>query len=194
MGADAITFRCSCGLIEGSVQPAGPAHGTHVECFCRDCRAARIHLGEGDTAPGGVPIYQTTPDHVHISRGLDNLGLMRLGPEGLFRWYATCCNVTLFNTLPKPSMPFVGLSADRIVDTKLIGPVIAQVNRPAGPDGKGGSRFPLGLVLKIFGRLAAARLSGRWKSTPFFDVATGQPIVAPVVLTKAEREAATPTA
>ena len=130
MGADAITFRCSCGLIEGSVQPAGPAHGTHVECFCRDCRAARIHLGEGDTAPGGVPIYQTTPDHVHITRGLDNLGLMRLGPEGLFRWYATCCNVTLFNTLPKP----------------------------------------------------------------FFDVATGQPIVAPVVLTKAEREAATPTA
>ena len=43
-------------------------------------------------------------------------------------------------------------------------------------------------MLRIFGTLLAARIAGSYKRSPFFDAASGMPLIAPHVLTKAERE------
>lgn len=190
MATDAVAFGCTCGALTGRIAPATPRSGTHLECFCNDCRAAQIHLGQPDPAPGGVAIFQTTPDAVTIVSGRNRLGVMRLGPRGLLRWYATCCNAPLFNTLARPTLPFVGVLVDRLADPGRIGPVLAQsfVPNPAGgaPRHKGAMRMTWRFLI----RLAAARLSGRWRHTPFFDLATGAPVVAPRVLDKAERNRA----
>ena len=44
----------------------------------------------------------------------------------------------------------------------------------------------------FFKRAIAARLSGRWKTTPFFKGPPWEPVAEPHVISKAERNAARP--
>ena len=89
------------------------AGGTHVICYCADCQTFARHLGQSETAldaDGGTEIFQTLPDAVRITRGADSLALLRLGPKGLMRWYAGCCNTPIANTLANPrTLPFIGM-------------------------------------------------------------------------------------
>jgi len=60
----------------------------------------------------GVALYQTRPDCVHIDDGAEHLACLRLSPKGLLRWYASCCDTPLANTLvdrPKHLNPSTGL-------------------------------------------------------------------------------------
>jgi hypothetical protein len=40
--------------------------------------------------------------------------------------------------------------------------------------------------------MAKARLSGRWRDTPFFDASTLEPVVPAEILSREERRKATP--
>jgi hypothetical protein len=53
------------------------------------------------------------------------------------------------------------------------------------------SRAALRSMTRIVGTLLGARINGSYKRSPFFDAA-GMPVLAPHVLTKAEREQRTP--
>lgn len=185
-----LAFRCDCGAIHGHLIARAVRSGTHVVCFCADCRAAGLLLNRPDPAPGPVDLFQTAPDGVHFQTGKDRLGLVRLGPNGLLRWYANCCNAPMFNTLAKPSLPFVGIHANRVDDPARLGPVRARGFVPQA----GGKTRHEGAVAMIWGlasRMLAARLSGRWRDTPFFD-AQGRPVAEARVLTTEERAALYP--
>lgn len=181
-------FSCTCGKLRGRIAPAGPKTGMHLMCHCRDCRAAARHLGHSDTAQNGVDLFQTSPDTIHLESGTDQLAILRLSPKGPLRWYAACCGTPMFNTLSRPGLAFATVLLANADDPKLFGPIIAQSSVPqAGgpPKSKNGGR----MVMGILSRMIAARLSGRWKKTPFFDLSTGEPIVPVHLIDKEERKA-----
>ena len=81
-----LEFACSCGKLQGQITASCLASGTHAMCYCRDCRAAELYLKQPDPAPGPVDLFQTTPDAITITNGMQHLGLLRLSPRGLMRW------------------------------------------------------------------------------------------------------------
>ncbi len=180
---DTVGFSCRCGKINGRLTDIDPNRGTHLRCHCEDCRRANAHFGIEGTREDGVSIWQTTPDKVKVDEGAVHMRLMRLSEKGLLRWYAGCCDTPLFNTLATPKVPFVGVLTDRLEDTDPLGPVVAE-GFVKGDDGKsrhiGNGRVGVRFVRRTVG----ARLSGRWKDTPFFDTATGQPVKVAEVLSQ----------
>ena len=182
-------FSCTCGRLAGTIDDLSPSGGTHIECFCDSCRAFQVHLGHGDPRPNGVHLFQTSPDAVHFTRGAENLAVLKLTPKGPLRWYAACCNAPLFITLRKPGLPFATLVVDRLADPTQVGKVRMTAFK-RGKDGQQHHKGAGGMALRLFQRMAAARLSGRWKQTPFFDIATGEPVAEPRVLSREERAAA----
>jgi hypothetical protein len=138
----------------------------------------------------GVNLLQTTPDMISIDQGAEFLGLMRLSPRGLFRWYATCCDAPLFNTLRVRGAPFAGIQTNRLANPAAAGPVRVRGYVP-GPDGKLRHQGAARMTWGIFSRMGSAWISGRWRKTPFFD-ASGTPMAEARILSKSERAAATP--
>ena len=178
-------FDCDCGGISGYIDAVPPVGATHLACHCDDCLTAQVAMGQGYPGKGGVALVQTSPDRIHFTRGHDRLALLRLSPNGLFRWYAGCCGVPLFNTAPRRGIPFASLHAARTASPEDLGPVRAHLN--AGRDTGGLWRVIPGILL----RTLTARLAGRWKRSPFFDDA-GAPVAGAKVLTRAQRAAAAP--
>lgn len=181
-------FSCRCGKLRGHISPVGPKTGLHLICHCRDCRAAARYLGQPDSAPDGVDLFQTSPDTIRFESGIEHLAVLRLSPKGPLRWYASCCKTPMFNTLARPGLAFVTVVLANADDAKVFGPVVAQsfVPQPGGPPKhKNGGR----MVRTILTRLIAARLSGRWKQTPFFDLDTGAPIKPVQLIDREKRKA-----
>lgn len=185
--ADAA-FSCTCGKVCGHVAPVGPKTGIHLICHCGDCRAAARYLGQPDTAQNGVDLFQTSPESIRLETGVEHLAILRLSPKGPLRWYAACCKTPMFNTLSRPGLAFVTVLLSNTDDPAVFGPVVAESFVPqagGSPKHKNGGR----MVMGIMSRLIAARLSGKWKKTPFFDVATGEPIAPVHLIDKKERAA-----
>lgn len=186
--AEDRTLGCRCGAMAWTIATDAP--GTHVECYCADCQTYARHLGADDwlDPAGGTEVFQTLPHHLAFTRGAGHLRALRLGPKGLMRWYAGCCGTPVANTLASPAFPFLG--AVLRPGQPGFGPVVAQANTAA-------ARHPVrprGIVRAVGGlllRAAAARIFGRGRPNPFFTEA-GTPVVAPHVLTLAERNAARP--
>ncbi|MBE1283181.1 MAG: hypothetical protein GJ676_07700 [Rhodobacteraceae bacterium] len=179
-------FSCECGALHGQIEDHGLRAGTHLECFCPDCRAAQLYFDQPDPAPGAVELFQTTPDAITIHAGSEHLAMLRLGPKGLYRWYAGCCNTPLFNTLKSRRFAFAGILADRLEDNSVLGPIRVQGYVPTAgkpPRHKGAGRMAYG----IFSRMIGAWVSGRWRQTPFFDPDTGKPVAEPVVISREDR-------
>ena len=183
-----VDFACRCGLVKGALTQITPSAGTHARCHCNDCRGAVMHFGEPDPRPNGVSYFQTTPDRVRFDSGAENLAVLSLRAGSLLRWYATCCGAPLFNTMGAPKFPFASLYVARARDTAPLGPVIADGFIDKG-DGKQAHKGLAKMIWRMVRRTLAARLTGRWKHTPFFDVHTLKPVVRPTVLTPQDRAA-----
>jgi len=186
--ASDMTFSCTCGTLRGHITARGVKTGTHAECFCHDCRAAQLYFGQPDPAPGPVEILQTTPEDVIFESGTEHLAVMQLSPNGMYRWYAKCCNAPLATTTRTPKLPFAGFDVKRLTDGDCLGPIVTQ-GFVTGPNGKQSHKGLRHAVFGLLSRVITSRLSGRWKNTPFFAVDTGQPVVPSVVLTKEQRMA-----
>ncbi len=185
-GTKSVRFSCTCGRVCGRIDPASPRTGTHLKCHCRDCRAAERFFQQPDPGLDGVDLFQTSPDTIHVDKGQDQLAVLRLGPKGPMRWYAACCNAPLFNTLERPGLPFATALVARVEDPTALGPVVAHASFPKPGGGtyhKNGGR----MVWNVMTRMLAARLSGRWRKTPFFDSETGKPNGPVRVLSREER-------
>lgn len=182
-----VTFSCTCGEVAGSIAPVSSGTGTHIECYCRDCRAGHVWCGQPDPAPDGIQIFQTTPDTLSFQRGRDKLGLFRLSGKGILRWYATCCGAPLCNSLARPGLPFVGIIVDRLHTTDEIGPVRAQSFIPQGPGKPPRHAGAMRAAFGVLGRMISKRLSGQWRETPLFDVPHMTPVVEARILDGNER-------
>src|SRR5579871_5449944 len=105
-----VEVRCRCGEVRGIVTGPSPQTVNRVVCYCDDCQAYAHQLGRADllNAKGGSDIVQFAPNTLSFTRGQDRIAGLRLTPKGLYRWYATCCNTPVGNTLG-PAIPFVGI-------------------------------------------------------------------------------------
>ncbi len=189
-----IAIACRCGEFSAVLKDASPKTGSHVQCYCKDCQAGAKALGAEDTlmARGGTDIFQTVPAGITFTKGADKLAAIRLSPRGLIRWYASCCNTPVFNTMGHQKLSFVGLFVNTM-QCDDVGRVIA-VNSvegaqpgPVALKNYGFNKAGFNVLARHFGSM----LRGEAKAGPFFD-AEGQPVVTPRVLSKEERKAATP--
>ena len=185
-------FQCRCGTVQGEIRHA--RRGVRAVCHCRDCQAYAHVLGEPAAvldAAGGTDIVASDARSVRFTAGTDSLACLSLSPRGLLRWYARCCGTPIANTPRDAHLPYAGF-VHTVLERpdpmeRTFGPPLVHVNARSarGPTPKrrplaGWARF-----LVLMGRLNAARLTGSWRRTPFFD-AQGAP-VAPVDLVPRER-------
>lgn len=185
-----LQFSCECGTIRGRLRDIAPGDGTHAVCHCHDCRVAETYAGQPDPGTSGVGLFQISPDRIQFDAGLEHVAVFSFKERGLLRWHADCCGVTLFNTVRNPKIAFASLRTNRLAEPEAIGPVVGH----AFMVGKDGKQRHTGLTRFVWGtlkRVALARLSGRWRQTPFFDADTGTPI-RPVHVLSAEERAALP--
>ena len=103
------------------------------------------------------------------------------------RWQATCCGTAICNTLRSPKFAFAALHTGCLPDAGALGPVTASAFVPQ-PNGKLAHQNRLRLVGGTLWRALSARLSGRWRHTPFFDTKTGTPAAPVTVLPKETRQ------
>lgn len=180
-------IRCACGAIEGHVDEPGVA--TRARCYCKDCQAFASFLGEPRYVlddRGGTDIVATLPKHVQFTRGLDRLQCVCLKPGGLLRWYCRECRTPIGNTPRGPKTSYVGIvraclsgSAEEI--DALFGPATLALNtQSATAPVKSPGLAMLGPTFRIMRNLLGARFSGAWRTNPFFQEGTAQPIAVPV--------------
>ncbi|MBJ6980874.1 DUF6151 family protein [Luteimonas sp. MC1572] len=190
----AIPFHCTCGALQGEIEPSHAY--ARATCYCRDCRAFARTLGRGGDVldgMGGVDIIAMLPAGLRITAGRAQLACLSLSPKGLLRWYAACCNTPIANTPRDRKLPYVGFLSHCIaaepgdVDAAF-GPSRIALNT-ASAEGQVAAtpvRTALG-VLRIMSGVAAARLRGRGAANPFFAAGSSRPVVEPRVLTLQQR-------
>lgn len=191
-----LPLACRCGAVRAVARGVTPQIGNHCVCYCNDCQAFAKALDRPELldANGGTDVFQLSQARLEFTQGVDRVACLRLGPKGLARWYASCCNTPIGNTLATPGIPFVGLLRSFIAEpaSDALGPVRVRAYRERAtgdvaaipPDNQSLST----MLLRAFGLMLAWRLRGDHKRSPFFDAA-GAPIVAPRVLSEAERRA-----
>ena len=186
-----IAFACNCGKLRGELTGVGGGQGTHALCYCSSCRSAEIVLGQPDPHPAPVSLYLTTPDHIRINAGAEHLAVLRISDKTkTYRWYAACCGAPLAITGDSPGFPFASVAVGRLADAAELGPVQCKAFLPKAGGGTrhtNVARFAWGML----SRSVIARLSGRWKDTPFFDVVTKAPN-GPIRLLSSQERAALP--
>jgi hypothetical protein len=191
-----LALRCACGSFEGRVD--APERAGRAICYCRDCRAYARWLGHPERtldAAGGTDVVATAPRLVRFERGSEHLRCMSLGPRGLYRWYAGCCRTPIGNTPRDPKLSYVGLvrevvaAAPEALDA-AVGPPVTRISADSALARVAPTPMhTLRAVAKIARGVGGARLSGRWRENPFFRLGSAEPVVAPTVLSLAEREA-----
>ena len=187
-------LRCRCGTVSGWVKE--PRSANRVVCYCKDCQAFAYFLGQENQIldeRGGSDVIQILPKNLSFTQGIEALKCMRLTEKGLLRWYASCCNTPIGNTLATNKISFVGLvhSCLEKTDTPLqdsFGPVRAWGNtQGATGDPKPKARGIGRTILWFVSTVLKARIDGSYRRTPFFLPEQGTPIVTPRVLSSAER-------
>lgn len=189
-----LSLRCRCGEVRGVVTDVTPSSCNHALCYCKDCQAFARFLDREDMldAQGGTDIVQVAPSQVRIEQGIDQLRSMRLHDKGMIRWYADCCRSPLGNTMSM-RVPFVGLPTVCFAER----PDASVIGNAVGANAKSATSQPPGDAYQVisvrWALRAAAQLFGWWirgkgKPTPYFEVATGKPIVAPHVLSTEDRK------
>jgi hypothetical protein len=188
-------LQCRCGTLKGYVSQ--PERVNRALCYCGDCQAFAHFLGRADDvldSQGGTDIVQTLPARVTFTEGQEALACMRLSKNGLIRWYSTCCNTPIGNTLPNFRMSFIGLIHSCLESTggaldRSFGPVRMRVNtKSAKGEVKSNSVKATWGILRVLAMVARARIDGSYKRTALFSIDTGAPIVTPKVLNRSERD------
>jgi hypothetical protein len=187
-----VQLRCDCGKVRGVAADVAPSTGNRMVCYCDDCQAFAHFIERRDLldAWGGSDIFQMAPGRLRISDGVDQMRCMRLGPKGMFRWYAGCCRTPIANTIA--ALPFAGLHPafiDRDVDRDVVlgrprAYAMARfaIGTPSHADGK----TPVGVILRVLWLMVGWIARGKAKPSPFFD-ANKRPIAEPKVLSEDER-------
>ncbi len=176
---------CRCGGLKGTL--ADPRRVNRGVCYCPDCQAFARHLGWTLDEHGGTEVLQTSPAKIGFTRGIENLACLRLSPGGLLRWYASCCNTPIGNTPPDFRRSFVGLINACVPvpagtdPDELFGPIRMRVHTKYAlgtpPEAKGIA----GTIARFVTTLLVARVTGRYRDTPFFRP-DGSPVAQPIVL------------
>lgn len=172
---------------------------TRLTCYCRDCQAYAHALGNPQVvldALGGTDIVASLQQHVTFTHGADALACLSLSERGLLRWYAGCCKTPIANTARNPKLSYVGLVHTCLGPSReSLGAAFGSASMPvnaghAKAPVRGSALAAVGTFVRIFASVGRARLDGTYKRSPFFVAGTSTPVVAPRVLSLAERQKA----
>jgi hypothetical protein len=192
-----IRLRCRCGKLQGEVDETRVA--ARAVCYCKDCQAFARFLKAEDVvldSAGGTEVEASLPVAVRFTAGLENLACMSLSPQGIYRWYASCCHTPVGNTPRDPKMPYVGLVRTCLdASAEDLDRALGRARFTANTGSAHGKvkATPLRAVFavaRIGAALLRARIGGSYRDNPFFDGA-GAPLRTPRVLTREERAAVT---
>jgi hypothetical protein len=187
-------LRCRCGTVSGWVKE--PRSANRAVCYCMDCQAFAYFLGQEKQVldeRGGTDIIQMLPQNVSFTQGIEALKCVRLTEKGMLRWYASCCNTPIGNTMANYKISFIGLVHSCLENSEKplndsFGPIRAWGNtRSARGDPKPKSSGIGRTIVWVVSTIPKARINGSYRRTPFFLGNTGTPIVVPRVLSTAER-------
>jgi hypothetical protein len=190
-------IQCQCGALQG--QLAQPQRAVRGVCYCKDCRAYVSHLDKGAQALdslGGMEFVATQAKYLSFTAGLENLACLSLSDQGALRWYATCCNTPIGNTARDWKLPCLGLvhtclKADEAAFERAFPRLQMRVSTESAFAPPPGMRLrTLVTLMGFIPSVMMGRLNGSYKSTPFFNSATGAAVLDVKVLSSAERERA----
>jgi hypothetical protein len=150
-------------------------------------------------AHGGSDLVQVAPAMLSFERGQERIRGLRLTAEkGLYRWYASCCNTPLGNTL-KPAIPFVGIPMQAFVGgsaevTDAFGPARSAIfgKFAVGTAPPGSTRVDVLMLAGVLRRLLGWRLGGKSWPNPFFDRESRAARYPVTALSVAERDTLRP--
>lgn len=186
-----LTLKCNCGKVAGVVHDVKPGCGNRLVCYCKDCQAFANHFGRDSgtlNEYGGTEIFQIAPALMDIQQGFEHVACLRLSEKGLYRWYASCCNTPIGNTVGL-KLPFVGvihsfISSEQDIDSK-IGPVIGSVHEKYATDELPAElkspKSQAGIMLSFIGKFLLWKIQGKATPNPFFDD-QGNPVAEPSVV------------
>ena len=174
-----LPLRCQCGALRGTVRGVAPDTVNHVACGCRYCQRYVERLGCASRVldeHGVSTIFQVSPASLEITEGLEQLESLFQTSWGARRWFASCCNSPLANTLRWRSVPFVGVFRAAADDNALpvpieqmLGPRLATCNstfpEPLASGLLARRRDVFRMVLRFFPMFMGWRLRGdhrRW--------------------------------
>lgn len=187
-----IHLQCACGAVRGELDPL--PRGNHIVCCCDDCQAFAAFLGRDELLDrfGGTAVVQVAPAQVRVTAGAEHLALVRLSERGLHRWYASCCQTPIGNTMA--GVPFIGVPVAFVTpgDREALGPPAAYVQGRFALTPPPERALATGrAILRSVVLLLRTWLTGSARPSPFFQD-DGSPRVTPRVLTPDERRALTP--
>ena len=198
MGATSdLPFTCTCGKFRAVLHDVGPREGDRLTCYCSDCRDFVRVIGRADLldANGGNAVYQTRVAKLEIIEGAELLATLHMTDKPTMRWYSTCCNTPLFNTLPKAKPAFLSVNTSAFDTAKVdaaLGPskgdFLAHEAEPPLENARPVSQFKL--ALGFIPRLFKDTFFGGWKKSPLFDPETREPLAKPRRVSAEERAAA----
>ncbi|MBQ4811707.1 hypothetical protein J8M20_10185 [Pseudoalteromonas luteoviolacea] len=170
-----LDIRCDCGALQGRVACGAHFFQNRVMCYCDDCQAFVNHLGHESSLNqyGGTDVYQVSASQVSIVSGHEHLKCLKVTPKGVHRWYASCCNAPIGNTIG-PQWPLVGFISSVIVQDldSIVGPIKGSVfcqfaNQPVPKEVKGRwshKRIVATMVIKLL----VWRILGKAQPNPFY--------------------------
>ena len=106
-----VQLKCLCGKVTGETADINEHSGTRIHCCCDDCQAFAQYLNHEKSIVdhfGGTDIFQMPLSHLKINQGHEQIACVKLSAKGMQRWYTTCCNTPIGNTMG-PKMPFIGV-------------------------------------------------------------------------------------
>ncbi|NRA19556.1 MAG: hypothetical protein HRU05_03660 [Oceanospirillaceae bacterium] len=188
-----LKLSCKCGKVTGRVEGITPDKGNYLVCYCADCQAFSNHLSADPSILnefGGTDVLQVAPSMLKIEQGAEYLACLRLRKKGLYRWYTSCCNTPVANTIAL-KVPFVGIihsffAPDQNIQATL-GPLIGAFNvqgaKQGLPDRDTLARQKFKLMWLAISKILKWKIQGKGRPNPFFGV-DGRAIVKPIILEK----------
>jgi hypothetical protein len=191
-----MEVQCECGKFRAELNRFPKNTPGRLKCYCDDCQTYLHYLKRADLLDenGGTEIIPFYPADIKITAGQNLIKCVRLHPGGMFRFATACCNTPTANTDPK--RPWAGIHRRMFTnkDTDILEKALGKVKSSImGKYAKGtpppgtpqtydfnGMRIVMPYILRgVF--------LGKSKPSPFFN--DREPIVAPKVLTRDERQA-----
>lgn len=184
-----IKLKCSCGKVIGKAKKVNRSSGTRIICCCDDCQSFAEYLNQESSVLdqyGGTDIWQMPISNIQITEGIEQISSVRLSANGLYRWYAKCCNTPIGNSMGS-GVPFIGVIRN-FIDNASIRDEELGINRghiqtkfakrqvPADLKGP-----PLRVILRSLSKLIVWKVKGLNRPSVFFDD-KGKPIAKPNIL------------